>query len=91
MNSLTQTSQGSATFQAVGIEKYFEEVGNRIEVLKGVDLQLPKGEMIAIVGASGTGKTTLLHILGTLDRPTAGTLLYDNVDILKKNWKWMQF
>ncbi len=41
--------------------------------------------MIAIVGASGTGKTTLLHILGTLDRPTAGTLLYGGVEVLNKN------
>lgn len=72
-------------FQAIGIEKYYEDVGNKIEVLKGVDLQLAKGEMIAIVGASGIGKTTLLHILGTLDRPTAGKLLYDNVEVLNKN------
>jgi len=75
----------TAMFQAIGIEKYYEEVGNRIEVLKGVDFHLNKGEMIAIVGASGTGKTTLLHILGTLDRPTAGKLLYDEVEVLKKN------
>ena len=75
----------SAAYQAIGIEKYYEEVGIRIDVLKGVDLHLPQGEMIAIVGASGTGKTTLLHILGTLDRPTAGKLLYDDVEVLKKN------
>lgn len=75
----------SATLQAIGIEKYYEEVGHRIEVLKGADLHLSQGEMIAIVGASGTGKTTLLHILGTLDRPTAGTLLYRGVEVLKKN------
>ena len=49
------------------------------------DLDLARGEMIAIVGASGTGKTTLLHILGTIDRPTAGTLLYGGVDVLNKN------
>jgi len=80
-----QTSAGSAAFQAIGIEKYYEEVGHRIDVLQGVDLQLLQGEMIAIVGASGTGKTTLLHILGTLDRPTTGKLLYDGVEVLKKN------
>jgi len=80
-----QKPSGSAAFQAIGIEKYYEEVGNRIDVLKGVNLHLPQGEMIAIVGASGTGKTTLLHILGTLDRPTAGKLLYDGVEVLKKS------
>jgi lipoprotein-releasing system ATP-binding protein len=46
---------------------------------------LDRGEMIAIVGASGTGKTTLLHILGTLDRPTTGTLLYGGEEVLNKN------
>jgi lipoprotein-releasing system ATP-binding protein len=80
-----QTSSEPVAFQALGIEKYYKDVGNRIDVLKGVDLRLPQGEMIAIVGASGTGKTTLLHILGTLDRPTAGRLLYDRVEVLKKN------
>ena len=86
MNSqeLNKTS-GSTAFQALGIEKYYDEVGHRIEVLNGVDLHLERGEMIAIVGASGTGKTTLLHILGTLDRPTAGTLFYEGVEVLSKN------
>ena len=75
----------STAYQAIGLEKYYEEVGHRIDVLNGLDLHLAKGEMIAIVGASGTGKTTLLHILGTLDRPTAGTLLYGGVEVLNKN------
>ena len=84
-NKQPQTSTEPAAFQAIGIEKYYEDVGNKIDVLKGLDLQLLQGEMIAIVGASGTGKTTLLHILGTLDRPTAGILLYDGVEVLNKN------
>ncbi len=84
-NKQPQTSAGPAAFQAIGIEKYYADVGNRIDVLKGLDLQLFQGEMIAIVGASGTGKTTLLHILGTLDRPTSGMLLYDGVEVLNKN------
>ena len=81
----TQTSAGSAAFQALGIEKYYEDVGHRVDVLQGLDLHLAKGEMVSIVGASGTGKTTLLHILGTLDRPSAGTLLYEGEEVLKKN------
>ncbi|MFC1837262.1 ABC transporter ATP-binding protein [Thermodesulfobacteriota bacterium] len=72
-------------FRATGIEKYYEEVGHRIDVLSGADLHLAKGEMIAIVGASGTGKTTLLHILGTLDRPTAGSLVYGEENVFNKN------
>ncbi|MBW2467193.1 MAG: ABC transporter ATP-binding protein [Deltaproteobacteria bacterium] len=80
-----QTTAQTATFQAINIKKSYEEIGSRIDVLTGVDLHLNRGEMISIVGASGTGKTTLLHILGTLDRPTAGTLLYEGVDVLSKN------
>jgi lipoprotein-releasing system ATP-binding protein len=80
-----QTTTESVAFEARGIEKYYEEVGHRIEVLNGVDLDLGRGEMVAIVGASGTGKTTLLHILGTLDRPTAGTLIYGGEEVLNKN------
>ena len=84
-NKGNNRTAATSAFQASGIEKYYEEVGHRVEVLTGVDLQLGRGEMIAIVGASGTGKTTLLHILGTLDRPTAGTLLYGGEEVLNKN------
>jgi lipoprotein-releasing system ATP-binding protein len=55
--------------------------GRKIEVLKGIDLRIAKGEMLSVVGASGVGKSTLLHILGTLDRPTSGKILFDDVDL----------
>jgi lipoprotein-releasing system ATP-binding protein len=58
-----------------------------VEVLKGVDLTFSQGEKAAIVGASGVGKTTLLHVLGTLDRPTAGKVLYEGKDIFNLNEK----
>jgi lipoprotein-releasing system ATP-binding protein len=59
-----------------GLHKSFTEGGSEIHVLRGLDLELAEGERLAIVGESGVGKSTLLHILGTLDRPTGGTLLY---------------
>jgi lipoprotein-releasing system ATP-binding protein len=61
--------------------KSFVEGGEEIQVLRGVDLQLAAGERLAIIGESGVGKSTLLHILGTLDRPTAGEILYQGKEI----------
>jgi lipoprotein-releasing system ATP-binding protein len=57
-----------------GVHKHFEEAGQRLEVLCGVELQVRAGETLAIIGASGSGKTTLLQILGGLDLPTRGTV-----------------
>lgn len=51
-----------------------------LEVLRGVDFDVNQGEILSIVGASGAGKTTLLQILGTLERPTSGTVSYDGTD-----------
>lgn len=62
-----------------GIHKSFGE----LEVLRGIDLSVSKGEIVAIVGPSGTGKTTLLQIMGTLDKPDSGTILYNGLDVSK--------
>jgi len=76
--------------ELVRVEQLFKSYGDgtkQVEVLKGVDLTLQRAERVAIVGASGVGKTTLLHILGTLDRPTSGRVLYEGKDIFTLNEK----
>lgn len=52
-----------------------------LQVLKGIDLDIGQGEIVSVVGPSGAGKTTLLQILGTLERPTSGTVSYDGEDV----------
>ena len=61
--------------------KTFIKDGNRIDALKGIDLDIASAESLALVGVSGAGKSTLIHILGTLDRPTQGRVLYNGVDV----------
>ena len=67
------------------LHKSFDSQHKRTEVLKGVELTIYQGETLAIVGASGVGKSTFLYLLGTLDRPTAGKIFYRGEDIF--SWK----
>jgi len=80
--------------ELIQVQQLFKSYGNgtkRVEVLKGVDLTFYQGEKAAIVGASGVGKTTFLHVLGTLDRPTSGKVLYEGKDIYTLNEKDLAF
>lgn len=66
------------------LEKFFINNLYRVDVLKGLDLDLFKQDTLAVVGASGTGKSTLLHILGTLDRPSGGQVLFEGRNIFEQ-------
>ena len=63
------------------LEKVYGRGDTAVRALDGIQLQVDRGEFVAIVGASGSGKSTLLHILASVDRPTAGTVTVDGVDL----------
>lgn len=74
--------------RCAGLHKRFDSGGNRIaglNVLRGIDFGIGAGELVGIVGASGAGKSTLLHLLGGLDRPTSGTVFWNEQDIATLN------
>jgi lipoprotein-releasing system ATP-binding protein len=70
----------------INIQQLNKYYGN-LQVLKDIDLEINKGEIMAIVGPSGAGKTTLLQIAGTLDRPDSGRVIYDGVELSRLNDK----
>jgi lipoprotein-releasing system ATP-binding protein len=71
--------------QAVQLEKRYVDGPAVVGVLSGLDLDVEPGERVAIVGESGVGKSTLLHLLGALDQPTGGRLLYEGEDIFARS------
>lgn len=70
----------------IKISKVNKSFGD-LHVLKDIDLEVQRGEVLSVVGASGAGKTTLLQILGTLDVPDSGSVLYDGVDVTRLSGK----
>jgi putative ABC transport system ATP-binding protein len=74
-----------AILQATGITKTIDTGTHRVEILRGIDLEVPAGQFVAIMGASGSGKSTLLGLLAGLDTPSAGRIVIDGVDITGLN------
>ena len=72
-----------ARIEIRGLGKAYEHHGTRLPILWDIDLVLPSGDMVAVVGASGVGKSTFLQILGTLDIPTSGSITFDGEELTK--------
>ena len=70
-----------------GIGKIYGKGLNQVTALDGIDLSVERGEFLAIVGASGSGQSTLLHILGGVDKPTSGNVMIDGMDLSALNQK----
>ncbi len=71
--------------KVVGLEKSFEMGGETLSVLKGLDVEIQSGERVAVLGQSGSGKSTFLHVVGTLDHPSKGQVFLDGVDAFARS------
>jgi lipoprotein-releasing system ATP-binding protein len=80
-NGAKSVERGALLVHVEGLRKSFNHMGNVLEVLKGIDLEINAGELLSIVGASGAGKSTLLHCIGTLDLPTSGKIVLDGQEL----------
>jgi lipoprotein-releasing system ATP-binding protein len=67
-----------------GLAKTYLMADRRLEVLRGIDLEIAQGEIVALTGPSGAGKSTFLHLLGTLDVPTRGSIRFDGEDVFER-------
>ncbi len=74
-----------AFLEVVDLHKSYFLNSKRIDVLRGVNVSIEKGELVSLIGASGTGKSTFLHVLGTLDAPAAGSLLFEGRSVFEMN------
>jgi putative ABC transport system ATP-binding protein len=72
-----------ALVQVSGVHKVYQRGSERVDVLKGLDLEVPQGEFLALMGPSGSGKSTLLNLIGGLDRPTSGRVVIGGRDLTR--------
>ena len=86
MNDLnSETPEQKCLIEAVGVDKSYSTQREVIHVLDQMSLKIRSGEVLGIIGASGVGKSTLLHVLGGLDKPLTGSILFQGKDIYKQS------
>ena len=80
---MTHATATNTLLHAENLHKHYRIGGQDLHVLRGVDMQVARGEWLAVLGASGSGKSTLLHLLGGLDRPSKGGVRFDDRDVFR--------
>ena len=80
---------GEPIIELTGITKTFGQGGAAFQALKGVDLTIERGDFVAVMGASGSGKSTTMNILGCLDTPTSGTYRFLGTEVQSLRGDWM--
>src|SRR5438105_11138450 len=78
------TSSPPPLLAGIDVEREYRTGPEVVRVLRGASVEIRPAELVALVGASGVGKSTLLHLLGTLDRPSAGRVLFDGEDVFAR-------
>lgn len=87
LETIPAPTAGNVVIRAEDLHKYYQMGENPVHALRGVSLEIQHGEFVAIMGASGSGKSTFMNILGCLDRPTSGKYMLEGIDVARHDKK----